>query len=877
MLFNSKFNLIPVILIGMFSVSTAHQTIAAEIDKSQLEKQCRNITPQQRQMAKAAGYDVDAACKSLQNMGSNANESAMENRTRILPRNAEFAVDDRGVLNFDQESEGFERNEPTDNESKIGEKYSNEGELKRYGYDLFAGVPTTFAPATDIPVPVDYVMGPGDEILVQLLGKTNDQHQLVVSRKGSINFPELGPISVTGLKYSEATKLIQQKVSEQMIGVRAVISLGELRSIKVFVLGEAFKPGSYTVSSLSTMTNALFVSGGITNIGSLRNIQLKRQGALIANLDLYDLLQKGDTKNDARLMPGDVIYVPPVGKTVEISGEIKRPAIYELKGNDTLQSLVKIAGGYSSNAFPNLTQITRNNDNGFTTLLDIDLSNVSIKDVLLKNGDRVEVSTVLEELENVVTLSGAFQRARSVNWTKSLKLSNLITSVKDFKPNFDLNIGLIVRKDPLLQNISVLAFSVRDVLEGKADADLNMFPLDEVMVFKRKNNALLESTERQRSVNQTVTDTLRYIDEMDTHALVGEREEMLKPVIRRLLNQSTGGGLTKIVEISGNVSYPGRYPLTDNMSVRELVMLAGGLNEASYLGNAEITRRDLSNSELASIQHFNVNLGAELSGTNRFDLKAKDKLAIYATPEYRETLNISLNGEVRFPGAYEFRRGETLSQVISRAGGFTDMAHIDAAIFTRADLKIQEAKQLKELQERMREDIAASQLEDAAAGDSSSLKDSESLLNALTETTALGRLIINLDSIVSGTSDDIQLKDGDTLLVPTFRQEISVLGEVQHGSSHLYNEEWTIEDYLEKSGGLTNRADDDRIYVVRADGSVFLPNQSGWLSHHNESLKPGDTVVVPLDIDRIKSLALWSSVSQVVYQLALGAAAINSL
>jgi polysaccharide export outer membrane protein len=821
------------------------QLNAAEVDASQLEKQCKNITTQQRQMAKAAGYDVDAACNSLKDAKKSGKDEAAENLQTILSRDAEFETNERGVIGEQQQTEFDDRNEQQ-TEIDTESEQEEEQQLVRYGYDLFAGVPTTFAPTTNIPVPVDYVVGPGDSMQIQLLGKINESHELSVGRGGAISFPELGPIAISGLKFSEAKQLVQQKVSEQMIGVRAVISLGELRSIRVFILGEAFKPGSYTVSSLSTMTNALLVSGGITDIGSLRNIQLKRQGNLVTTLDLYDLLQKGDTSKDARLLPGDVIYIPPVGRTVGIQGEVKRPAIYELKQEHSLQSLIQLAGGYSANAYPNVSHITRKSKSGFTTVLDMDLSLTSAKSTQLNNGDLVEVSTVLEELENVVELSGAFHRERAVKWHKGLALSDVINSVNDFKEGVDLNIAIIIRKEMPLRKVSVLNFSLRDLIKTKqsksSKSDLQLQPLDQIITFMQDNS----------------------------------RIEVLEPIITSLLEQNYGGALAHLVDISGNVRYPGRYPLSQNMNARELVLMAGGLAEASYMGNAEITRRDFSNAETATIEHINVNLAEQLSGVNSFELKAKDKLTIYVTPEYRESLNITLTGEVRFPGDYEFKRGETLTQVIHRAGGFTPMAHIGASVFTRTDLKLLESKQLKELQEKMREDIAASQLQDAAAGKASSLNDSEGLLKALSETEALGRLVIQLEKIVSGKIKDIQLKDGDQLTIPSFRQEVSVLGEVQHATSHLFNEQWTLEDYLEKSGGLTNRADDDRIYVVKADGSVFLPNQSGWLTHQNELLHPGDTVVVPLDTDRIKSLALWTSVSQIVYQLTLGAAAVNS-
>jgi len=830
-------------LVSMLSV-TPLSVQALDLDTTKLEQQCKSITPQQRQMAKAAGYDIDSACDSLEGLNSQQlNDSAQDIRT-VLPRDAYLTTNERGVIenqNSEFESETFEHPNLEDDD------LYQEEQLKPYGYELFAGVPTTFAPATDIPVPTDYVVGPGDNFQIQLLGKVNESHQLSVARDGAVNFPELGPIAVSGLKFSEAKDLIQQKVLEQMIGVRAVISLGELRSIRVFVLGEAFKPGSYTVSSLSTMTNALFVSGGITDIGSLRNIQLKRQGKVVTVLDLYDLLQKGNTKDDVRLLPGDVIYIPPVGKTAGIQGEVKRPAIYELKNEKSLTGLIKLAGGYSANAFPNISHITRKSLSGFTTVIDLDLSNQKMKNTLIRNGDIVEISTVLDTFEDVVELKGAFHRERTIKWKSGLRLSDVIRSVKDFKESIDLNAGLIIRKEMPLRNVSVIYFNVSDLIKKKTNPshsfdDVELMPLDEIITFKQND----------------------------------ERIEILEPVLVKL-NEQSAGGLAHLVDISGNIRYPGRYPLVKGMNVRELVLLAGGLSEASYLGNAEITRRDLSDKEIATVKHFNVNLAAQLSGSDSFALEAKDKLAVYITPEYRENLTITLNGEVRFPGSYEFKRGETLSQVIKRAGGFTSMAHIAASVFTREDLKIQEAKQLQELKKQMEEDIAASQLEDAAAGEKSTLNDTERLLDALAETEALGRLIIHLENIVSGKDGDIQLKDGDQLTIPTFRQEVSVLGEVQHASAHLYNEHWTLDDYLEKSGGLSNRADEERIYVVKADGSVFLPNRSGWLSHQSESLSPGDTIVIPLDTDRIKSIALWTNVTQIIYQLALGAAAINSL
>ncbi|MDH5434498.1 MAG: SLBB domain-containing protein, partial [Gammaproteobacteria bacterium] len=644
-----KHNILTILLFSIISGLLSQSVFAAKDQAELLKTQCENITPQQRQMAKMAGYNLDEICSSIPDMNDlkNGKDASRQN---VVPRGTQYQTDDRGVIERDS-VEGIMLQGSDKIKMPGSFKTASSGKIKKYGYDLFAGLPTTFAPADDIPVPASYVVGPGDVFQIQLLGKENQQHNLTVNRDGSIHFPELGPIGLSGLSFVDAKKLIEEKIAEQMIGVRAVISMGELRSIRIFVLGEAFKPGSYTVSSLSTMTNALFVSGGVKEIGSLRKIQLKRNGKVVTTLDLYDLLQKGDTRKDVRLLPGDVIYIPPVGATVGIDGEVKRPAIYELKNEKNLSQLIDLAGGYSPEAFPNVSHITRKNKNGFTTVIDVDLSQKSGKNTSLKNGDMVEVSTVLEDFEDVVHLKGNFHRPRAVKWHKQLKLTDVIHSIQDFQQNTDLNTGLIIRREMPLRKISVKHFNLQQVIEKKFDLPLQ--PLDEIMVFANDNTRLSD----------------------------------LALVNLELKTQTTDGSLSKIVDITGNVRYPGTYPLSDAMDVKTLIALAGGLAEATFLGNAEITRRDVANNDLATVEHFNINLSEELSGNTRFRLSAKDKLAVFVTPEYREQLTIVLSGEVRFPGKYEFRRGETLTQVIDRAGGFTPMAHVKAAVFSRDDLK----------------------------------------------------------------------------------------------------------------------------------------------------------------------------------------------
>jgi len=895
-------------LIGVLAFSVMFSANSAENTASELKSRCQNITTQQRQMAEAAGFDINQMCSKL---GSAKNESSENKELRTERPDPSESMMNEGDVFMLSRVPGDERDEQSflnllgefENNNKL-QSEDGEVELDKYGYNLFAGTPTTFAPVTNVPVPVNYVLGVGDALQIQLLGKIDSSYDLPINRDGSINFPELGPINLAGLEFTEAKLLIKQKVSSQMIGVNAHVTLGELRSIHVFVSGEAFTPGAYTVSSLSTMMNAIFVSGGVTEIASLRNIQLKRKGKLISTLDLYDLLQRGDNSGDSNLEDGDVIYIPTVSKTVSVRGEVNRPAIYEIIESDTLGSLIEIAGGYSGNAYPDTSYILRNNQQGFKTVVDADLTNKKLLLSPVNNGDDLTVGSTLEQVEDVITLSGHFHRPRQMKWRKGLKVSDLIKSVSEFQDNPELAVALIIRKEMPLRKISVLHFDVEDMLANPEGANnLTLEPLDEIIVLGSDSAMDLESDEdiysvldedslvyakfEQGEMIETESDSeseqeLNIISEKAKQGLIlvgynKEREEILKPLVKTIQQQASNGSFAQLVEIMGNVKFPGVYPKSKNMTVRDLVLIAGGLEEATYLGNVEVTRRDMNNSELASIQHININLGQQLRKEDKFYLEAKDKIAIYVTPEFSNDLKIQIEGQVKFPGTYEFKQGETLSQVIQRAGGFNAVSHMQAAIFTREDLRLQEQKQLNDLRDRLKRDIVASDLEEKAAGKSSGAGDAEQLLNALGETEAIGRLVIDLEQIMSGKSIDLQLKPGDRLIIPSFRQEVSVLGEVQHSTSHVYNKEWVIDDYLESSGGLTKRADDNRIYVVRADGSVFLPNQGGWLTHHNSMLESGDTIVVPQDTDRIKSLTLWTSISQIVYQLSLGAAAINQL
>lgn len=713
-------------------------------------------------------------------------------------------------------------------------------QLKPYGYDLFSNNATAFQPNVDIPVPADYVVGPGDTFVVQLYGKENASYSLSVSREGVIQLPEIGPIALAGLKFSEAQGVIERTISEQMIGVKCSVTMGTLRTIRVFVLGEAVQPGSYIVGSLSTMTNALFASGGITPIGSLRSIQLKRQGEIITTLDLYDLLLNGDTRDDARLLPGDVIFIPPVGTTVGVSGEVRRPALYEVRGEKSAADLIRLAGGFLPTAYPSASRIERISTQGERTVVNIDLARAEGKNLAVKTGDVIRIFSVLDTMENIVTVAGHVKRPGINAWKPGARVSTVLGSIRELLPNPDLNAAIIERELPPTGRLKIISFNLGEALTKPGSAaDISLQPRDKITVFD----------------------------------LEKDRSKLLEPVIANLRVQASRENRQKVVSISGNVRFPGSYPLTDNMSAQQLIALAGGLSENAYNLEGEITRYSLDAEQRQQIEYVDL----KLASAAQYPLREEDRLSIRRLPDWSPEETIELSGEIRFPGKYTIRRGETLSQILQRAGGLTNEAYPEGAVFTRKDLQVLESQRLQELKRQLESDIAAANIEQQDDKEKVNVQDAQQLLKNIEDVRPLGRMVIDLPLLVSKPEQqDVRILSGDTLHVPRHKQSVTVVGEVQFPTSHLFEAKLDVQDYIERSGGTNLKADKSRVYVVKANGRVFLPQKSGWFSRDMVSVEPGDTVVVPLDADRIKSLTLWTSVSQIVYQVALGAAAVAS-
>jgi protein involved in polysaccharide export with SLBB domain len=704
--------------------------------------------------------------------------------------------------------------------------------LPIFGRNLFEDVPSTFAPVENIPVTPEYVIGPGDELYVRAWGGVDMDYRAVVDRSGTISIPRVGVLNVAGIRYQDLTAYVKNAVARVFRGFELTVSMGQLRAIQIFVVGQARRPGSYTVSSLSTFVNAVFAAGGPSNRGSMRSVLLKRGNKTVADLDLYELLLYGDKSKDVPLLPGDVIYFAPVGPLAAVSGSINTSAIFELKGDTTLARLFEWSGGLATTAQTRTATIERIDARRTRTVNQFSLDAAGLGQSI-KDGDLVTVLPILPKFENAVTLRGNVAFPLRYPYKPGMRVKDLIPEREALvRPDYYLRRNLATRVEATgeaRRNGPGIVPQQQDQLtQGQFSQQQGPFSSQQQGQF---------SSQQQQ---QGVTSERRFAR--------GEGEERLRTQVKNEL------------EINWDYAVVERQNQTD-LSTQLLPF---------HLGRAILDGDPAHNLLLEPGDIVTVFSKTDLS-----------------VPQLKQTRIVRLEGEFVHSGVYQAQPGETLRQLIARVGGVTPVAYLFGAEFTRESTrKAQEAQYQETLNrvEREAEAVTNAQARSVLSTEEAAALPAQAaarraLISRLRLLKPTGRIVLEIPPSGSAADlPDVPLEDGDRLYIPSPPSMVSVYGAVFTESSFLYRPEKRASDYLSQAGGPTKRADTSQIFVLRADGSVSGSSR-GWLGSQiaSSDIMPGDAIVVPEDFERTtwtKDLKDWA---QIFYQFALGVAAIEIL
>ncbi|MBI5015046.1 MAG: SLBB domain-containing protein [Deltaproteobacteria bacterium] len=709
--------------------------------------------------------------------------------------------------------------------------------LTHFGHELFDPRPDASSAVEPYPVSDDYVVGPGDEITLKMWGRLEGSELLRVDRDGKVFLPKFGgSLYVAGKTVREVKAFLKKKV-EAVPQVYLDVSMGQLSGFRVSVLGEVTAPGIYRATSFHTVLQAIALAGGVRDIGSLRRVQLKRGRETAAEVDLYDFLLRGDVTQDLRLRPGDAIFVPVAGPLIAVTGEVRRQAIHELWKERSIGEALAMAGGLSPSAFKRRVQVERLEGNRARVVLDLDLAagGSEVSAFALQDGDVVRVSPVLPEDENAVQVRGNVRRAGKYEWRQGLTVGALIPDEKFFQPETFLDYALLFRTVGPDNRKAILPVNLqRIVVEKDRAADIALEPDDELVVYRRS----------------------------------AFRDE-------------------KTATVSGEVRTPGTYKVFPGMRVSDLLKAAGDVTRNASLVDAELARWD---------EQFNptvrrISLQKALSGDRDEDLAVQDRdvLSVRPVPDLQEFRYITVSGEVVSPGVYAARKGERLSSILRRAGGFTQDAFLTGAVFTRVSVQKRQQELIDRTVEQLEEEVARTAAKaQAEALDRDDIEAQRqvfearrALLARLKQVRAQGRVILRLaePGQIEGTENDLLIEDGDKLEVPQPPEVINVVCRVYHPTGVTFNRTRNTLDYfLDKVGGPTEDADRAHIFVVRADGSLLAREQqqgTSWFFRGDSFLRtplaPGDSIVVPEKLTVTRVMKDVKDITQILYQIAVTA------
>jgi protein involved in polysaccharide export with SLBB domain len=816
---------------------------------------------------------------------------------------------------------------------------SRERPLERFGLNVFRnGTRQPDAIPMDLPVGPDYVVGPGDGLTIDLWGGVSQRLFRIVDREGRVSLPEAGPVLVSGQSLGQVQQDVQQILRTQFRDVSADVSLSRLRTVRVYVVGEVAEPGAYDISSLSTPLNALFAAGGVSSRGSLRALKHYRGKQLVEEVDAYDLLLHGVQGKLARLENGDTLLVPPAGPQVTIEGMVRRPAIYELHGETSLEDALELAGGILPAAALQHIEVQRLVAHEERTMLSLNLPPNSDPSELSKelaafkiqDGDKIHIFPIAPYNQKVVYLEGHVLRPGPYSYRDGMKLSDLIASYKDLLPEPSGHYAEIVRLNPPDYRPSVESFDLSAALANPGAAP-KLQPLDTVRIFSRYDfeaapsvwvggevrspgkyrtsgeahlrdaiflaggtspDASLDSAQLFRTQPDG---TMRILSVNLREALAGNPVDnlILQPRDRILVHRNSAQVDPPTVYVKGEVAKPGRYPLATNMRVEDLIRVAGGLKRSADPGKADLTRYSESDPHnVPAAQTMAVDLSAVMSGNAAEDIPLRDGdvLTVRQIPGWNDIgASVTLRGEVRHPGTYGIRPGERLSSVLERAGGFTAEGYPYGAVLMRREVRDIEMKFHSQLVQRVRsEEINLKALpesdEDQKNAKLTAIAQTETALQQLQSNDPIGRVVVHIQPNLKewrGTPADVPLRDGDVLVIPKQAAYVMVTGQVFNQTAVSYHPGRSAKWYLSQAGGLTQVADKKAVFVIRADGSVLAAknNSTGWWSGDplSAKLRPGDTIVIPEKMPKIgsRNWAMTMQAAQLASSIALTVAYIH--
>jgi protein involved in polysaccharide export with SLBB domain len=779
--------------------------------------------------------------------------------------------------------------------------------LERFGLDVFRKNTANpdFIPM-DLPVGPSYVVGPGDSLSIDLWGGVSQRLPRTVDREGRVALPEVGPVLISGRTLGEAQEIVQRALRTQFRDVSADVSLLRLRSVRVYVVGDVNSPGAYDVSSLSTPLNALFVAGGVTSQGSLRRLQHYRGKQLIEEVDAYDLLLHGIRGDLQRLENGDSLMIPPLGPVVTVDGMVRRPAIYELRNEKTLLDVVDLSGGILPAAALRHIEVQRLEAHEKRTMLSLDISDSTDPDAVraqmsgfeVHDGDEIHIFPIAPYNSTSIYLQGHVLRPGRYSYKPDMRLTDLVTSYADLLPEPSTRYAEIIRlRAPDYQPV-VETFDLAAALAHPETAP-KLEPLDTVRIFGRFDfepdpevlvtgevrapgryrasgqqhlrdviyqaggvtpNVWLDAAQlfRQQPDGTTRVFSINLRDALEGDPL---NNVLVQPRDRILVHRQPEQVSPASVYVRGDVARPGRYPLAANMRVSDLVQSAGGLLRSANPDGGDLTHYAISNSsgERVEAGHQNLSLAAALGGKDNenFALHDGDVLTVPQQSGWNDIgATVTLRGEVRKPGVYGIRPGERLSSLLKRAGGLLPTAYPRAAVFERNEVRELQQKSREDLIQRLEQEStvvktsASTTGTEEAALQQAATQQRERVLDALRKAPVSGRLVIHLRSDrknFAGTTDDIELRAGDSLTIPKQPGAVLVIGQVYNANALTYTPGRNAGWYLSRAGGATSLGNKAAIFIIRSDGSVTSGKQNGFWSGSvlSSTLAPGDTIVVP--------------------------------